>query len=113
MEKPDLNEQPVAGTPSDSPLGCPILDFKELIKFRSDRSGSQAFSILLYDMPECGAVDTETEESYGFAYRPRIEKGGSGANFLKCMFLSGEKALQILSGQDHGPNFRSGGWLSG
>ena len=34
---------------------------------------------------------------------------GSGANFLKCMFLSGEKALQILSGQDHGPNFRGSG----
>jgi AraC family transcriptional regulator len=77
MEKPDLNEQPVAGTPSDSPLGCPILDFNELIKFRSDRSGSQAFSVLLYDMPECGAVDTETEENYGFAYRPRIEKGNT------------------------------------
>jgi hypothetical protein len=37
---------------------------------------------------------------------------GSGANFLKCMFLSGQKALQILSGQDHGPNFRSGGCFS-
>jgi hypothetical protein len=38
---------------------------------------------------------------------------GSGANFLKCMFLSGEKALQILGGQDRGPNFRSGGCFSG
>ena len=38
---------------------------------------------------------------------------GSGANFIKCMFLSGEKALQILSGQDCGPNFRSGGCFSG
>jgi CheY-like chemotaxis protein len=37
---------------------------------------------------------------------------GSGANFIKCMFLSGEKALQILGGQDYGPNFRSGGCFS-
>ena len=40
-------------------------------------------------------------------------RGGSGANFLKCMFLSGEKALQILGGQDRGPNFRSGACFSG
>jgi hypothetical protein len=38
---------------------------------------------------------------------------GSGANIIKCMFLSVEKALQILSGQDRGPNFRSGGCVSG
>jgi 6-phosphofructokinase len=41
-----------------------------------------------------------------------ISHGGSGANFIKCMFLSGEKALQILAGQDYGPNFRSGGCFS-
>jgi hypothetical protein len=34
---------------------------------------------------------------------------GSGANCFKCMFLSGEKTLQILSGQDSGPNVRSAG----
>jgi hypothetical protein len=34
---------------------------------------------------------------------------GSDANFLTCMFLSGEKALQILSRQNRGPNFQSGG----
>ena len=38
---------------------------------------------------------------------------GSGANIIKYMFLSGEKASQILGGQDHGPNFRSGGCFSG
>lgn len=43
-------------------------------------------------------------------YRVRL---GSGANIIKCMFLSAEKALQILSGQDRGPNFRSGGCVSG
>lgn len=45
--------------------------------------------------------------------RFRCLSDGSGANFLKCMFLSGEKALQILIGQDRGPNFRSGGCVSG
>jgi hypothetical protein len=37
---------------------------------------------------------------------------GCGANFIKCMFLAGEKSLQILGGQDYGPNFRSGGCFS-
>ena len=38
---------------------------------------------------------------------------GSGANCFKCMFLSGEKTLQILSGQDSGPNVGSGACFSG
>src|SRR5271165_144466 len=34
----------------------------------------------------------------GFARVENLpESVGSGANFIKCMFLSGEKALQILS----------------
>ena len=37
---------------------------------------------------------------------------GSGANCFKCMFLSGEKTLQILSGQDSGPNVRGAGCFS-
>ena len=37
---------------------------------------------------------------------------GSGANFIKCMFLSGERLVDS-SGQDRGPNSRSGGCLSG
>jgi hypothetical protein len=41
--------------------------------------------------------------------RPRPDDGrarhGSGANIIKYMFLSGEKASQILGGQDHGPIF--------
>src|SRR5208283_3847290 len=41
------------------------------------------------------------------------EKNGSGANCFKCTFLSGEKTLQILSGQDSGPNVRSGASFSG
>ena len=41
------------------------------------------------------------------------DRTGSGANIIKCMFLSGEKASQILGGQDHGPNFRCGGCFSG
>ena len=40
-------------------------------------------------------------------------KNGSGANCFKCMFLSGERTLQILSGQDSGPNVRSGACFSG
>ena len=38
--------------------------------------------------------------------------GGSGANFIKCMFLSGERLVDS-SGQDRGPNSRSGGCFSG
>ena len=33
-------------------------------------------------------------------------------NCFKCMFLSDEKTLQILSGQDSGPNVRSAGSFS-
>ena len=75
MEKSDSNEKPVAGKLDSPLLKHPVLDFEDLITFRSDRSDSRGFSVVLYDMPECGAVDAETSDSYGFAYRPRIEKG--------------------------------------
>src|SRR4051794_33880774 len=38
---------------------------------------------------------------------------GSGANFLKCMFLSGKSLCRFLCGQDRGPNCRSAGYFSG
>jgi NAD(P)-dependent dehydrogenase (short-subunit alcohol dehydrogenase family) len=38
---------------------------------------------------------------------------GSGANAIKCMFVSGQWALQILSGQDRGPDCRNVACFSG
>ena len=42
-----------------------------------------------------------------------LNQPGFWCKLFKCMFLSVEKILQILSGQDSGPNVRSGACFSG
>jgi phosphoglycerate dehydrogenase-like enzyme len=45
--------------------------------------------------------------------RGLVGKTGSGANFIKCMFWSGEWSSPALCSQDRGPKLGSGCWLSG
>ena len=63
--------------------------------------------------PQSSWLLKHTNISIGLFERRRRGRTRFWCKFLKCMFLSGEKTLQILSGQDRGPNFRSGGCFSG
>ena len=42
-----------------------------------------------------------------------VNPKGSGANFIKCMFWSGEWSSRALCSQDRGPKLGSGGRFSG
>jgi HSP20 family molecular chaperone IbpA len=66
------------------------------------------------ELPGVNKVDVKvTVEGGVLSITGERKAEGSGAKFIKGMFLSGEWLCRLLSGQDRGPNFRSGGCFSG
>ena len=92
------------------------LDF--LLSAKQDAAAAKRFltkALGRANHPAPRVINTDKHAAYPPAIVQLKDQGvleGSGANIIKYMFLSGEKA-SVLGGQDHGPNFRSGGCFSG
>src|SRR5215469_5311967 len=71
----------------------------------------QWLALLVFSAPAKHLKHRDKWIGWSSAQRHR-RLSGSGANFIKCMFLSGERLIDS-SGQDRGPNSRSGGCFSG